>query len=200
MKIKQEEPDREYMINIIEVEEPKSHSPKKKLNKTRKKRQTSPKVLKKEMDEENVADDEFEDEMNNLDTIIYPKTDQEPFVYHCKLCNVDLNGSREYRNHKAKHTKRMCKECGVTIRRDNFRKHTLIHSLGKQICDICGSEHKSFESLRTHNFHFHKNNKKEYKCEECNLTFKYRHRWNHHNRKVHTGSVVKYLRKGSYFN
>lgn len=198
LQIKNEQVDKMHMIKAVEdvTEEESKPKSKTKVKPKVHRKPSCRKVSKYKVHDIELpkttseVEDKFDEEMNNLDNIIFRKTDEEPYVYHCKVCNVDMVGSREFKNHKAKHTKRTCKECGVTIRKDNFKKHTLIHALGKQICDICGTEHKSFESLRTHNFHFHNNNKKEYKCEECNLTFKYRHRWNHHNRKVHTGVII----------
>ncbi|KAJ8973909.1 hypothetical protein NQ317_004181 [Molorchus minor] len=49
------------------------------------------------------------------------------------------------------------------------------HTLGQQICDICGGVHKSLEGLRTHLFHFH-NAKKPYTYRDCGRSFKYSHR------------------------
>lgn len=132
-------------------------------------------------------EDQFDDEMNNLDSIICRKEGEGPLMYHCKLCNVDLLGRKQYNMHKGRHIKKTCPECGLTIRKDYFKKHKLQHVLGKQVCDVCGSEHKSFNGLRMHMFNVHNDNKKIYKCEECNLTFRYKHRFNHHNRHVHIG-------------
>ncbi|KAJ8949708.1 hypothetical protein NQ318_013577 [Aromia moschata] len=124
---------------------------------------------------------------NFISSIIYRKNNKRPFVYHCTVCNVEFCGNKLYYAHKNKHLKKTCEICGVTTRLDNFNKHMTGHTLGQQICDICGSVHKSLEGLRTHLFHFHNAKKKPYTCTECGEKFKYSHRLTYHKRKVHTG-------------
>ncbi|KAJ8926393.1 hypothetical protein NQ314_021177 [Rhamnusium bicolor] len=127
----------------------------------------------------NYSDSASEDE-NNIRNIIYIKNNTKPYLYHCKVCNVDFRGHKLYMTHKGKHMKRTCEICGVTTRQDNFNKHMTNHNLGQQVCDICGSIHKSLEGLRTHLFHFHNAKKKPYTCSECGAVFKYSHRLTYH--------------------
>lgn len=124
---------------------------------------------------------------NDIRKIIYRKDNNKPYLYHCNVCNVDFRGTVLYMRHKGKHVKKTCEICGVTTRQDNFNKHMTKHKLGQQICDICGSIHKSLEGLRTHLFHFHNAKKKLYTCGECGQSFKYSHRLTYHKRKIHTG-------------
>ncbi|KAJ8919346.1 hypothetical protein NQ315_003930 [Exocentrus adspersus] len=142
------------------------------------------------------SDDKFKAEIDNTEDafddmditkIIFKKNNVTPYVYHCTLCNVDFQGNKMYIRHKGKHIKRTCEICGVTTRADNFGKHMTKHKLEQQICDVCGSIHKSLEGLRTHLFHFHNEKKKPYTCAECGESFKYSHRLTYHKRKVHTG-------------
>lgn len=141
--------------------------------------------LNKNVPEKTCIDDILDE--NDIKKIIYKKDNNKPYLYHCNVCNVDFRGNVLYLRHKGKHIKKTCEICGVTTRQDNFNKHMTKHKLGQQVCDICGSIHKSLEGLRTHLFHFHNAKKKLYTCGECGESFKYSHRLTYHKRKIHTG-------------
>lgn len=126
-------------------------------------------------------------EMDNLDEIIYRISDDKPNVFHCKMCNVNLNGLRQKTLHKKKHTKKTCEVCKITIRSDNMSKHLRMHSEGPQVCQFCGKTFMGSENLRLHIYYQHNPTRKIHKCEECNVTFKYLLDFVYHKRSVHTG-------------
>lgn len=74
--------------------------------------------------------DDFEDEMDNLSLIICKINNEKPYMYRCKVCNVDMQGNREKNKHKLKHVKKTCDICKITIRADNMSHHKRLHTLG----------------------------------------------------------------------
>ncbi|XP_050506770.1 gastrula zinc finger protein XlCGF26.1-like [Diabrotica virgifera virgifera] len=107
--------------------------------------------------------------------------------FTCEICNLSFPRKYLFRIHNRKHEKRKCNICGRIMRRDNMRKHVLMHTADPAVCSVCGATFKNFEGLRTHNFHYHKHTAQQYICEECGKGFRMKHKFLLHKKKDHMG-------------
>ncbi|XP_050506773.1 histone-lysine N-methyltransferase PRDM9-like [Diabrotica virgifera virgifera] len=107
--------------------------------------------------------------------------------FTCEKCNLNFSDRRTFTMHNRKHEKRKCDICSRLIRTDNMKKHVLMHTAGPSVCSLCGVTCKNFESLRCHNFHYHKHNAQQYVCEECGKGFRMKYRFLLHKKKAHMG-------------
>nr|CAI5837626.1 unnamed protein product [Callosobruchus analis] len=114
------------------------------------------------------------------------KTSPGQINYICKECNVSFTRKHAYTLHCEKHKKNKCDICNKFIRRDNFKKHLLVHASGPSVCKMCGVTYKNFESLRSHTYQRH-SDRSGYVCEECGAKFRSKYYLLLHKTKVHTG-------------
>lgn len=108
--------------------------------------------------------------------------------YKCPVCDIEFEGNRyAYNLHMCKHKKSECKLCGIWIRSDNMAKHLECHTSGPRICDLCGTTCKNVESLRGHIFYMHRKSADEYKCDQCEKSFRMKYKLDLHKKKEHIG-------------
>ncbi|XP_050506762.1 zinc finger protein 567-like isoform X2 [Diabrotica virgifera virgifera] len=108
-------------------------------------------------------------------------------VSTCKICNLTFSDKPAYYLHNLKHIKGKCHICGRVMRRDNLKKHIMMHTAGPSVCSTCGATCKNIESLRGHIFNYHKHTAQQYVCEECGRSFRRKHIFLLHKKKVHGG-------------
>nr|CAH7757645.1 unnamed protein product [Callosobruchus chinensis] len=158
---------------------------------------TSPKVEVKieQLDESqnsndaSIADeesrDDFINEINDKDEV-NTKIPLVQVSYTCQECNVSFAKRKKYNSHCEMHKKNQCDICKKFIRRDNFKKHLLLHAAGPTVCNVCGVTFKNFESLRSHKYQRH-SGRSDCVCEECGAKFSGKYYLLLHKTKVHTG-------------
>ncbi|CAH1983901.1 unnamed protein product [Acanthoscelides obtectus] len=105
----------------------------------------------------------------------------------CELCNDSFSDRYAYYLHSLRHQKVKCDICSKVTRKDNFKKHMLLHSdIEPAVCNLCGATFKNPESLRGHTRYIHNN--RNVICEECGKKFKTKYYLDLHRNKVHTGT------------
>ncbi|KAL3266247.1 hypothetical protein HHI36_010427 [Cryptolaemus montrouzieri] len=113
---------------------------------------------------------------------------QEKKNFSCAECKLEFqNNKYAYYLHMLKHKKSQCKICGILIRSDNMSKHVECHTSGPRVCDLCGTTCKNIESLRGHIFYMHRKTADQYKCDQCNRSFRMKYKLELHKKKEHIG-------------
>ncbi|XP_050506752.1 zinc finger protein 569-like isoform X22 [Diabrotica virgifera virgifera] len=107
--------------------------------------------------------------------------------FTCETCNLSFSDKRSFYLHSLKHKKSQCHICDRFIRTDNLKNHIMIHTAGPSTCSLCGATFKNFNGLRGHIFHYHKHTANQYVCEECGKSFRRKHIFVLHKKKVHGG-------------
>ncbi|XP_050506772.1 gastrula zinc finger protein XlCGF46.1-like isoform X2 [Diabrotica virgifera virgifera] len=107
--------------------------------------------------------------------------------FTCETCNLTFSDKPAFYLHRLKHKKGKCHICGRFVRKDNLKKHIMLHTAGPSVCSTCGATCKNFESLRGHIFHYHKHTAHQYICEECGKGFRMKNKFILHKKKVHMG-------------
>ncbi|KAK9870265.1 hypothetical protein WA026_006353 [Henosepilachna vigintioctopunctata] len=105
----------------------------------------------------------------------------------CEHCNLEFEDKSSAYLHKLKHKKSKCKICGILIRSDNMGKHLDTHTSGPRVCDLCGITCKNVESLRGHIFYMHRQTADQYKCDQCDKSFRMKYKLDLHKKKEHIG-------------
>ncbi|CAH1983898.1 unnamed protein product [Acanthoscelides obtectus] len=106
--------------------------------------------------------------------------------FTCKICNISFPGRQAYYTHSLKHKKVECHVCGALTRKDNFKKHMIVHSGEPAVCPLCGVTFKNIVSLAPHMRYQHQS-QNDFICEECGVEFKKKYYLDLHRIKVHTG-------------
>lgn len=103
----------------------------------------------------------------------------------CNFCNFKTTQQSKWINHQRTfHRERIvCNICGMTVRKDNIKKHIKSHTEGPVPCNQCGNTLKNSESLRGHIWAVHR--KFEFRCPLCEKMFTRRIDYYHHKRKQH---------------
>ncbi|XP_008192073.1 zinc finger protein 112 isoform X2 [Tribolium castaneum] len=111
-----------------------------------------------------------------------PKREASLGPFTCKECEKQFTCKRKFNSHT--HRRKKCPICGAQITISNFRKHTLNHSSGPQICELCGATLSNLESLRGHLTYTHSS--QIFNCDKCGKVFHKRYTYQLHLKK-HAG-------------
>jgi hypothetical protein len=101
----------------------------------------------------------------------------------CNICFKKFASKKSFQTHT--HKTKTCQFCQREITIYAYKKHVQDHTLGPQICHLCGAILQSRSTLLTHIFYSHNNNR--YKCEDCGKLFKKKTAKDLHRRREHLG-------------
>jgi KRAB domain-containing zinc finger protein len=106
----------------------------------------------------------------------------------CTICFKKFASKKSFQTHT--HKTKTCQFCQREITIYAYKKHVQDHTLGPQICHLCGAILQSRSTLLTHIFYSHNNNR--YKCEDCGKLFKKKTAKDLHRRREHLGQPTHY--------
>lgn len=98
-------------------------------------------------------------------------------LYACKECNKTFTGYNSFRVHvtlfhKANMKEHSCTYCSYKTKfTKNMKRHIALHTESPQfICDVCGSQFQTKNSLQEHHLRLHAVGK-NFSCEKCGKSF-----------------------------
>lgn len=105
-----------------------------------------------------------------MKTHMYSHTDS--YKFKCKICNIPLRDMTHLRSHKAKHDYffKKCQDCAVTgfTSRRKYETHVRSHNLDQFVCETCGKNYRTKETLLVHQ---KKHEGVVYRCTLCEKVF-----------------------------
>ncbi|RZB41653.1 hypothetical protein BDFB_008183 [Asbolus verrucosus] len=106
----------------------------------------------------------------------------------CTVCFKKFSSRKTFLAHT--HRTKKCNICNRDVSEHTYKRHVEDHTLGPQVCHLCGATLQNKSSLVTHIFYSHNNLR--YKCDECGKLFKKRNARDLHIRKDHIGKPSHY--------